>query len=319
MTEKIDLRKYYNGKPKFSWAEEMVEYEYVQPKHLIRPIIPPATWGVLYGHPEAGKTQLALSMAIAIASGDYFLGRFKCHRGKVGIIQIDTESPIMTERLQAIQKKYDLGEQTIGIAHYDTPIDIFEMMKRWKTEPEIFDWLQPMIDNKFDFVIIDSFNKVHNEKEDNNLTPKKVYGAFRNLLGSGPTIMFIHHSRKDPNDSDYRHENDEHDARGSGALKADGNFMFKLTKKKNSEIRTLHFLKAKGCPPQYKVPINITFDPETILFQPEDPAFSRAFPLVELGVDRSEVVKILVTEKICGKDKAYKTFKECEEVIELNQ
>ena len=316
MSDTIDLRSYYNGRPKFSWAEEMAEFEYVQPRYLIKPFIPSATWGILYGHPDVGKTQLALSMALGILNGGYFLGRFKCRKGRVGLIEVDTEGPIMTERLKFVRTRHDWDEGTFGIAHYDAPIDIVQMHKHSKNDPEVFDWLKPMLDHKFDFIIIDSLNKVHSLEEDSNATPKTVYRIFREIIGSGPTIMFIHHSRKDSQNPAINPEKDEHDARGSGALKGDSNFMAKIYRTRSDpEIRALSWIKAKGVADKLKKPMNITLNPDTLLFQPSDPAFARAFPLVELGVSKKEVVEILGKENLAQSTKAYKVYDECIEVM----
>lgn len=313
---KIDLRKYYNGRPKFSWAEDMVKYEYVQPHYLVKPIIPPATWGVLYGFPEAGKTQLALSLAINIIEGSYFLSRFKCQKGKVGLIEIDTENHLVTQRLQFIERLNSLGERAFGIAHYDTDIDIFEMMKQAKKDPDVFDWLTPMIENKFDLIIIDSLNKTHNLDEWSNTTPKRVYNAFRSLIGSGPTLLFIHHARKESANPTISHTDDIHDARGSSALKGDSNFMIKLWKRKKGEERVMKIIKAKGAPESVKAEMSLMFNPKTLLFQPSDPAFARAFALVDVGLEKSEVVKQLVAEDACSQSKAYDLFTKATEIIE---
>jgi RecA-family ATPase len=316
MPETIDLRKFYNGRPKFSWASQMAEYEYIQPRYLIKPFIPAATWGILYGHPDVGKTQLALSMAIGILDGGYFLGRFKCRKGRVGLIEVDTESPIMTERLQFLKKKHTWDEEDFGIAHYDAPIDIIQMKKAKKKYPDIFDWLEPMVENQFDLIVVDSLNKVHNLDEDSNATPKMVYKAFREILGSGPTILFIHHSRKDSMNPAINHRKDEHDARGAGALKADSNFMVKIYRTKaDPEIREITWVKAKGVADKLKVPMKIMLNPETLLFQPEDEAFARAFPLVEVGISKNEVVQMLVRENLAGKTKAYDIYDKCLEIV----
>jgi hypothetical protein len=313
MSEEIDLRKYYNGKPRFTWAEDLVTFTFKQPRYLIKPIIPSATWGILYGHPEAGKTQLALSMAMGIIEGGHFLSRFSCKAGRVGLVEIDTEINLMQERLEFIERMMSFGEKRFGIAHYNSAINILQMLKRSEKDPEVLNWLEPM--KNMDFVIVDSLNKVHDEDEWSNRTPMKVYNAFREILGSGPTIMFIHHARKDTANPTKPHAEDDHDARGSGALKGDSNFMIKLYKRGKGEERTIRIIKAKGAPESVKVPYHITLNPKTLLFEPSDPAFARAFSLVDVGFSKQEVVQKLVEEDLCKETKAREMFLQATEIL----
>src|SRR3990167_1125680 len=89
-----------------SWAffgpGELHAAEFPEPLYLIDPIVP---WGgglLLHGAPEAGKTQLALTLGVAVSTGTYFVGQYKCRQSPVLMVEVEMTRRLLQERVQLV-------------------------------------------------------------------------------------------------------------------------------------------------------------------------------------------------------------------------
>ena len=306
----MNVRELFNGSPKYLRAQDFVEMDLKTPPYLIAPFFPTGGTCVLFGRGGSGKTQLALTMAGAILDGGFFLSKFKARRGRVVLVEVDTPPLVMQERLRKMSSRLDLG--SLGLAMYDSAVDVVEeaqRLKGTKTPPE---WVKAVRSQKPDLVIIDTLRQTHAMDENDSRAPSMVKSAWRQLLGSGPALLFIHHARKVP--MEFRMEDDVQGARGSGAWLDDVDCQMQMIDKGGGN-RVVKWTKHRTCP-EYAVPAMTTIiNPETLVVELADRPTVRALELLEVGLGKKEVAQHLVKEGICTKTVAYDRVKKLQEEI----
>jgi len=81
---------------------ELLEMEEPKREYLIEPIMPVGNV-LIAAYPKSGKTFFALAAAIALASGESFLGRFTVpHRRKVGLVMLEDQPHRIRRRMRRI-------------------------------------------------------------------------------------------------------------------------------------------------------------------------------------------------------------------------
>lgn len=86
----------------------------LRPGWMIEHIWSKNSWGIVGGEPKSFKTMLAMEMAVSVASGVPFLGRFQPHQtGSVLIVQNENSPWIMQDRLQKIMRARGLVGKVI--------------------------------------------------------------------------------------------------------------------------------------------------------------------------------------------------------------
>ena len=80
-------------------------------EYLIEGILPVPAFGVLYGPPGAGKSFVALSMALAVANGAEWLGR-AVRAGKVLYVVAEGVTG-MKQRLQAYRARFGIADDCV--------------------------------------------------------------------------------------------------------------------------------------------------------------------------------------------------------------
>ena len=146
---------------------------------------------VIFGLTGHGKTQLGLTMAVAIVKGEKFLGKFECRRGRVAYITTDDMG------LNEVQEKFRKADSTLSLfeshdlfhVHFDDNIDILK-------QPEDTEWAKKIRDLEPAVVFVDVISGTHFLDEKEGSTPPKVYQAWRHCLGEKPAIVYLMHSRK---------------------------------------------------------------------------------------------------------------------------
>src|SRR5437867_3057076 len=160
------------------------------PRMLVDPIIP---WGgifLLHGPRAAGKSQLALQLASAIASGGLFLGTWRCTPARVLFVEVDMTEPILHERLRRMNgglppatKNLALLTLDSGFLNIEDPQNIRDpgIVDAKRYDPEV--------------IFVDSLRKSHTRDENDSATPEIVYQAWRRHFPS-VTLGPLHHNRK---------------------------------------------------------------------------------------------------------------------------
>ncbi len=297
MSEKVDVRKLFNGAPKPFTLEEFNEIEFQQPRMLVDPFLPTGGIGILYGRGGSGKTQVAMSMCVAVNTGTHFLSKFRCREGKVAFLQVDTPPIEFQKRTRQMAKHSDISDMLL--LPYDTPVDLVALARKAMKEEELPDWCQRVRDFEPDLLVLDSLKKCHNLDENDNASPNKVYTAAKILFGPGVTLLFIHHSRKNPQ-IDYKPLDDDSTVRGAGAWTDDADVGIHLVKKKKEKYVTITWDKIRTCEEDAVKDLQLDFNKESLLLDQRDTAYVRAFQLANVGVEEDEIKKILVKENLCG-------------------
>jgi len=149
-------------------------------------LVPQGSITAITGMPGSYKTWLTLEIARCISRGSDFLGHFKTNLGKVLIIDKENNIRYIQKRLKA------LGVDDDAIYYFKRPENFFIDDKK------SFDTLLDIIKGlKIDLVIFDSFVRMHNGDENEARAVSKIIAAFRKMTGKGPTVIFIHHNRKE--------------------------------------------------------------------------------------------------------------------------
>jgi len=159
-------------------------------EYLIGGILPEPTFGVLYGAPGSGKSFVALSMSLAIASGEPWFD-LSTRQGKV--LYVAAEGALgMKNRLAAYRNKFEINDENIRFI--GVPFDI-------RSGAQVSAIIKSL--NQADFqpslIIVDTLARVAVGADENSAKDMgQVVDGFETLKReTGASILAIHHTRKD--------------------------------------------------------------------------------------------------------------------------
>ncbi|MEP4337212.1 MAG: helicase RepA family protein [Roseobacter sp.] len=192
--------------------EALPELEY-----LIQGMLPFPSLGVLVGSPTAGKSFMALSMALAVASGLEWLGRKTIQRP---VLYVAAEGVLgMKLRLQAYRERFGLDDTNVRFIA--EPFDV-------RNESEVRAVLDAIAAAKFqpNLIIIDTLARVAVGADENSAKDmgQVVDGLERMKRETGAALLVVHHTRK--NDLVER---------GSSALRGAADVMISCEKAEGSD------------------------------------------------------------------------------------
>ena len=157
---------------------------------LIDGLLPASSFALFYGEPACGKTFVALSMALSVASGHEWLGRSvrQCN-----ILYIAAEGVLgLKRRIQAYRHRHGLSDDNIRCIA--SPIEI---MKPKHVEA----LLAALRQANFvpGLIVVDTLARVALGADENNARDMGlVVNGFDELKRStDATVLVIHHTRKD--------------------------------------------------------------------------------------------------------------------------
>lgn len=151
--------------------------------------------GIVGGEPKSGKTYLALSIAVAVASGKPALRRFKVNGpGTVLLYCAEHNLQSLRTRIEAIA--YHLGtafdDLNIQIIHAYEQLridDVFDRQRLYKT----IDSVKPRL------VILDPLTRIHQVNENLTAELSPILDYLRGWQQSHKTaVMVVHHTKKTP-------------------------------------------------------------------------------------------------------------------------
>ncbi|MDX1949624.1 MAG: AAA family ATPase [Rickettsiales bacterium] len=162
---------------------------------LLSPIIPTQGLVMLYALRGIGKTQVSLSIALAVASGkSLFSEKWKCKKPS-RVLFIDGEMPanVLQERLAVMIKDYDISSISLDII---TP-DMQEFGVPNLSEPEGQAKIEQHIHEDTKLIILDNLSTLcRSGKENDEDSWKLIQEWVLKLRSKGKSVLFIHHSNK---------------------------------------------------------------------------------------------------------------------------
>ena len=169
------------------------EYRVMQRPELfwmIPRVLPKPAVITLLGEPKAGKSFLALQLAMEIAKGGSFLGQ-PCRQGKVLYVQLDTSELVWRDRLNHLKA-----------AHIELPPNV--QMIHPEDNPTFCNIILPEHQRTFrdaqaqcepDVVVIDVLREIHSMDEQDS-TQMKIVGDILMEVFAGRTLIILHHMPK---------------------------------------------------------------------------------------------------------------------------
>lgn len=281
---------------------EFHDADFPEPLWLAEPIIPYRGVAMLHGPKTAGKTQLAVTLAVAVLHGESFLGEFPCRQGGVVLVEADMPRKLLQERLRGCPESRGL------VVLYNDPFDVAQEAVRRPYPSE----LEAARDTNPALVIVDSLRKTSRLDEQDSSTPSTVYGAWRTLFPTA-TILILHHDRKKPtNPKAALHA--EEAARGTGAWLDDADAGMRLSRARGGQpgehFAWLTFTKQRA---EEIEPIHLKMAENTLLMGRTTMTARqqlRAALLQNAKMTREEARKFLLDKRLCGRTMAYRLVAE---------
>lgn len=184
------------------------------PKVIVDGVIFKGGLTVMAGHSGTGKTWVVMDLAMAIASGQNWLGR-KVEKSRVGYIDEEMGDWGWYSRLDMIQRG--------RLLHYDKSWDILInhfMGIDLRTPEGGAELTYHITSNGLEILFIDSLSGIHQGDENNTKDMTVVMNTLLRISKeTGCAIFVLHHVKK--SDGDYR---------GSGLIENKADNLFKMTK-----------------------------------------------------------------------------------------
>ncbi len=170
--------------------QDYLEVEESRQAFVVDELVPIPSFGLLLGPPKAGKSFLALGLALAVAQGVPW-GRFSTRKGRVLYVQVDTSPATWRTQLCGVQAHH--GPLPPGVLTPDPrtvprPVDL--------GRKECREWLADALDEaKPLLVILDVLREFHRGDE-NDSTAMREVGDSLEPLARKCALLVLHHTRK---------------------------------------------------------------------------------------------------------------------------
>jgi archaellum biogenesis ATPase FlaH len=161
--------------------------------YLVEPFIPFGTAMVLVGDAGVGKTWLTLDLAISVDQGLKWIGKFKCLKGKVLVIDEENSQSLLKDRLSKLLEGHQLPNDGL-----DTSIKFLSFQNANLSDDNYIDALEDFIANETpNLIIMDSLVRVHQANENDAGEMSKIFNRVKQLMNDYKlSIVFCHHRRK---------------------------------------------------------------------------------------------------------------------------
>ena len=190
---------------------------------LVEPIIPLGAAGMIVGDSNVGKTWLSLELALAVASGTPWLGKFNIRRGPVLVIDEENADVLLRRRLHQLIRGHgyrpeELENITFAIGNL---VDLKPIERDGVEQPsESFQKIKNTIDVlRPALVVFDSFRRMHSNDENSSQEMSLIAKYIAMLVRvSGSSVVVNHHTNK------------SHNYRGSTDIKAFNDYQLRAVK-----------------------------------------------------------------------------------------
>ena len=192
--EKLSERKMPEGLPSSFSLEELIGMKLPETHWIIKNLLPPGL-ALLAGPPKLGKSQLALSMALDVATGKPVLGRFTSNRSAVLYYDLESGHHLLKERIMPLMVAKRLtikdikGQFEISLV-LDAGADALKQIRR------------DLADNSaVKLIIVDIFARIRDNTESRRSAYQLDYEAMSGfqdicLEHSDLCILLVHHTNK---------------------------------------------------------------------------------------------------------------------------
>jgi hypothetical protein len=187
---------------------------------------------------KIGKTWLLLDLAITIVNGGLWLGRFRCHKGKVLYISLELHDDDLDDRFAILAD--NLNRSTDGM-------DLLQLRGHAAPIDEIVDGVLQRVDdsgNDYDVIIIDPVYKVLGSFDEN--TARDINQLMNHLerMAENTGIVISHHHSK----GNKSRANAGDRSSGSGVFTRDPDTILELQPKDGDESKIDVHVKLRGFP-----------------------------------------------------------------------
>ena len=231
---------------------EFLTTKVIQKPMLIEGIWPSAAIGYVGGSPKALKSWWTLEMALAVATGKKFLGKYQTHQARVLLVQQESSWAAFQRRVQAVSQRYGNSNELFILSNH--ALDLVDDAQAEKLEEEIRR-VRP------DLVVLDPFASFYSGDEN---SAKEVGAIVRLLRGwrdtYGTGICVVHHANKSGSENIRGGEK----LRGTSALYGSSEATIYLTRKEDEDM-TASRVKIELKESEAPYPFEITLDRETTL------------------------------------------------------
>jgi len=195
--------------------------------YLVENLIPQGS--ILFaGRPKAGKSWFALGLAIAVVTGDHFMGR-EVNRGEVLYLALEDNERRLSKRLQQLAGDHRAEELTGFTASLNWSKGIL-------AASEIDAWCYKHPNARL--VIVDTLKMIKEQADPKKNGYDVDYDSLAALTGVANhrkiTILIVHHTRKAESDDPFD------TVSGTLGLNAAVDTIFVLQRSKEPRVATLH-------------------------------------------------------------------------------
>lgn len=197
--------------------------------------------GIIGGEPKCGKSILALSLAVAVASGKPCLDKFSvASRGRVLIFAAEDPLPVVKSRLAAISLAHGAALSALDIFVVTRPSLRLDIDSEYDSLRNTVEKLSPRL------LILDPFVRLHRVDENSAGDVAPLLSKLRYIQRTfHASVILVHHARKDS-----KHSRQGQALRGSSEFHAWGDSNLYLRRKQNDAISlTIEHRAEKPLPP----------------------------------------------------------------------
>ncbi|MDX9893367.1 MAG: AAA family ATPase [Patescibacteria group bacterium] len=181
---------------------ELMNKKFPDLEWAVEGLVPLDAVTIVSGYAGSCKTWILHNMAIAIASGQNFLGKFETSLMPVMVIDEENPERVIQRRMGLMANDFNLPIHFKSLKGFNIQKDgISNLMaecRKWGVK----------------VIIIDSLIRTHQANENDAVEMSQVLKSYRMLSANGFTVIICHHNRKKGSDQSASNQ----DMRGSSDL-----------------------------------------------------------------------------------------------------
>lgn len=151
--------------------------------------------GMIVASPKAGKSMLALDLAVALSTGQEWLGFAIPQQARVAVLSREDNASMTMLRLQQFARGRELDFANLSHLHVNT----FQQRARFAidNDEDLAQLIETVKAFAIELVIFDVLNKLHASDENSNTEMTKLMARFdRVRFEAGCDVAVIHHDAK---------------------------------------------------------------------------------------------------------------------------